>query len=121
MQGQQSAAGSTVTSPQHHGGVSSPPTTISEVPDEGPGSGVGGESYYCIPYIEACALVTLCSYRSVTRRLSLALLKETRLLHEALRVQVHVGGGLATLLFVWTWFMDLNLFAYRVTKPLSGM
>lgn len=85
MQGQQSSAGSTVTSPQHLGGVSSPPTTISEVPDEGAGP---GESYYCIPYIEACALVTLCSYRSVTRKLSLALLKETRILHEALGVQV---------------------------------
>ncbi len=53
-------------------------------------SGEGGASgeYYCVPWVEACALVTLCSYRSVTRRLSLALLKETRVLHETLKVQV---------------------------------
>ncbi len=41
-----------------------------------------------MPWVEGCALVTLCSYRSVTRRLSLALLKETRVLHETLKVQV---------------------------------
>ena len=39
---------------------------------------------YCIHWVEACGLVTLCSYRSVTRRLSLVLLKEIRSLHEAL-------------------------------------
>ena len=39
---------------------------------------------YCVPWVEACALVTLCSYRSVTRRLSLVLLREVRSLHEAL-------------------------------------
>lgn len=48
----------------------------------------GGEMYYCIPWIEACALVTLCSYRSVTRRFSLVLLKETRFLHDALKIKV---------------------------------
>ena len=44
----------------------------------------GEASVYCIPWVEACGLVTLCSYRSVTRRLSLGLLKEVRSLHEAL-------------------------------------
>ena len=82
MQGQQSATGSTVTSPQHDG-RSAPPPTIKEVPDES-----ASDIIYCIPWIEACALVTLCSYRSVTRKLSLALLKETRILHEAFGVQV---------------------------------
>ena len=33
---------------------------------------------YCVPWVEACALVALCSYRSVTRRLSLVLLKEVQ-------------------------------------------
>ena len=41
-------------------------------------------SVYCIPWVEACGLVTLCSCRSVTRRFSLVLLKEVRSLHEAL-------------------------------------
>ena len=34
--------------------------------------------------VEACALVTFCSYRSMTRRLSLAILKEVRSCLEAL-------------------------------------
>ena len=46
-----------------------------------------GEEGYCIPWVEACGLVTLCSYRSVTRRFSLVLLKEVRSLHEALAGQ----------------------------------
>lgn len=49
--------------------------------------GKKGEGGYCIPWVEACGLVTLCSYRSVTRRLSLVLLKEVRSLHEALAGQ----------------------------------
>ncbi len=51
----------------------------------------GGEMYYCLPWVEACALVTMCSYRSVTRRLSLVLLKEIRSLHMALEIEVGVG------------------------------
>ena len=48
----------------------------------------------CIPWVEACGLVTLCSYRSVTRRLSLVLLKEVRSLQEALaREPDRVSGG----------------------------
>ena len=47
---------------------------------EGGGSSSGRED---IPFsamcsVEACALVTFCSYRSMTRRLSLAILKEVR-------------------------------------------
>ena len=49
--------------------------------------------YYCLPWVEACALVTMCSYRSVTRRLSLVLLKEIRSLHTALEIEV--GGAKA--------------------------
>lgn len=51
-----------------------------------PSDGRGGmeASVYCIPWVEACGLVTLCSCRSVTRRFSLVLLKEVRSLHEAL-------------------------------------
>ena len=54
----------------------------------GPGGDEGGEMYYCVPWVEACALVTMCSYRSVTRRLSLVLLKEIRSLHSALQIEV---------------------------------
>ena len=39
---------------------------------------------YCVPWVEACALVTLCSHRPMTLRLSLMLLREVRSLHEAL-------------------------------------
>jgi hypothetical protein len=51
-----------------------------------PSDGTGGveAAVYCIPWVEACGLVTLCSCRSVTRRFSLVLLKEVRSLHEAL-------------------------------------
>jgi len=42
----------------------------------------------CVPWVEACALVMLCSYRSVSRRISLLLLKEVRSLHEALQLQM---------------------------------
>ena len=52
------------------------------------GSGEVGEGY-CVPWVEACGLVTLCSYRSVTRRLSLVLLREVRSLHEALAGETH--------------------------------
>ena len=52
------------------------------------GGDEGGEMYYCLPWVEACGLVTMCSYRSVTRRLSLVLLKEIRSLHMALQIKV---------------------------------
>ena len=70
--------------------TSAPPVTQSTSSTAGTssGGGDGDEVYYCVPWVEACALVTLCSYRSVTRRLSLVLLKETRGLHEMLKVQV---------------------------------
>ena len=38
-----------------------------------------------LAWVEACALVTLCSYRSVTRKYSLAIMKEVRSLLECLR------------------------------------
>jgi hypothetical protein len=53
----------------------------------------GGEMYYCVPWVEACGLVTMCSYRSVTRRLSLVLLKEIRSLHMALQIEVGIYVG----------------------------
>ena len=40
--------------------------------------------YYAMANVEACALVTFCSYRSVTRKLSLAIMKEVRLCLECL-------------------------------------
>lgn len=55
--------------------TSPPPSTSADLEEVG---------VYCVPWVEACALVTLCSYRSVTRRLSLVLLREVRSLHEAL-------------------------------------
>ena len=62
-------------------------TNSSTTTDSGASEG-SGEGYYCVPWVEACALVTLCSYRSITRKLSLVLLKEIRALHETLKVQV---------------------------------
>lgn len=41
--------------------------------------------YVAMATVEACALVTFCSYRSMTRRLSLAILKEVRSCLETLR------------------------------------
>ena len=48
-----------------------------------------------MPWVEACALVMLCNYRSVTRRLSLVLLKEVRSLCDALPGESRVSdcGG----------------------------
>ena len=74
---------------------SSTPSTTSPLKGQSKGQGVqkeevGGELSYCLPWVEACALVTMCSYRSVTRRLSLVLLKEIRSLHNVL--QTEVGG-----------------------------
>ena len=63
----------------------------SGVATEGEEGRGGGEMYYCLPWVEACALVTMCSYRSVTRRLSLVLLKEIRSLHAALEIEVRLG------------------------------
>ena len=40
--------------------------------------------YYAMATVEACALVTFCSYRSVTRKLSLAIVKEVKSCLEAL-------------------------------------
>ena len=68
--------------------VSAPPSTSSSSEETASSSEPGGgEVFYCIPWLEAIALVTLCSYRAVTRRLSLVLLKEVRHLHEALHIQ----------------------------------
>lgn len=39
-----------------------------------------------LSWVEACALVTFCSYRSVARKLSLAIMKEVRLLTSMLHV-----------------------------------
>ena len=78
-----SNASSTTTSPGGQGGRGAG----QEAPAE---SDEGGEMYYCVPWVEACALVTMCSYRSVTRRLSLVLLKEIRSLHAALQIEVCV-------------------------------
>lgn len=58
---------------------------VQAVSSEGTDQGGNGDtSTYCIPWVEACGLVTLCSYRTMTRRFSLMLLKEVRSLHEAL-------------------------------------
>lgn len=40
--------------------------------------------YHAMATVEACALVTFCSYRSVTRKLSLAIAKEVKSCLEAL-------------------------------------
>ena len=61
---------------------------------EGGGSSSGRED---IPFsamcsVEACALVTFCSYRSMTRRLSLAILKEVRSCLEVLGANKVRGG-----------------------------
>lgn len=58
--------------------ISPPPSTTADLEEI---------SVYCVPWVEACALVTLCSYRCMTRRLSLVLLKEVRSLHEALSAE----------------------------------
>ena len=82
----QHSSDSIITSSQHDR-KSAPPTTINinRAQDNS-----AAETIYCIPWIEACALITLCSYRSVTKRLSLALLKETKFLYEAFGVQVFI-------------------------------
>lgn len=62
--------------------------------------------YYCVPWVEACALVTMCSYRSVTRRLSLVLLKEIRSLHAALQIQVR------TCTYMWMYIHTEDMYIH---------
>ena len=71
--------------------LSSPPLPSPPLPsqDQNPVE----DDLSCVPSVEACALVMLCNYRSVTRRLSLVLLKEVRALREALPWERKVSGG----------------------------